>query len=113
MSSVSLVNGHIDYDEMTPQKALEMLNDVKFSEKYQGKQEYTDVLLLCKEALEKQIPKKMIKEAEATLFGGIIYFHCSCCKFIQMSELNGQLFSGGRYKYCQNCGQALDWSDAE
>ena len=53
MSNVSLIDGHIDYDKMTPQKALEMLNDVKFSEKYQGKQKYTDMLLFCKEALEK------------------------------------------------------------
>ena len=52
MSSVSLVNGHIDYDEMTPQKALEMLNDVECSEKYQGKQEYTDMLLFCKVVIE-------------------------------------------------------------
>ena len=64
-------------------------------------------------AIEKQIPKKTIKEAEETKFGGIIYFRCSCCKFMQMSELNGQLLSGGRYKYCQNCGQALDWSETE
>lgn len=113
MSNVSLVNGHIDYDEMTPQKALEMLNDVEFSEKYQGKQEYTDMLLFCKEALEKQIQKKIIKETKETNFGDIIYFRCNCCRFPSMSKLNGQLFSGDRYKYCPNCGQALDWSETE
>ena len=110
MSNVSLIDGHIDYDEMTPQKALEMLNDVEFSEKYQGKQEYTDMLLFCKEAIEKQIPKKTMRETEETQFGGIIYFRCSCCGSLQMSKLNGQLFSGGRYRYCQFCGQALDWT---
>lgn len=110
MSNVSLIDGHIDYDKMTPQKALAMLNDLEFSEKYQDKQEYTDMLLLCKGALEKQIPKKVIKETEETAFGDMIYFYCGCCGFLQMSKLNGQLFSGDRYKYCRNCGKALDWT---
>ena len=36
---------------MTAEKALELLNDMEFSEKYQGIQEYAEMLLLCKEAL--------------------------------------------------------------
>ena len=40
---------------MTPQEALELLNDLEFSEKYQDKEEYTDMLLLCKNALEKYL----------------------------------------------------------
>lgn len=36
---------------MTAKKALELLNDMEFSEKYQGVQEYAEMLLLCKEAL--------------------------------------------------------------
>ena len=74
MSNVSLIDGHIDYDEMTPQKALAMLNDVEFSEKYQGKQEYTDMLLFCKEAIEKQIPKNhFINECECIVDYEILY----------------------------------------
>lgn len=64
-------------------------------------------------AIEKQIRKKTIKETKETNFGDIIYFRCNCCRFPLMSKLNGQLFSGDRYKYCHNCGQALDWSDTE
>ena len=109
MGNVSLVNGHIDYDEMTPQEALEMLNDVEFSEKYQGKQEYTDMLLFCKEALEKQIPKKLTHEA--TLYR---CFTCPTCKNV-IDEFTD--FTGERYRvtvqYCKFCGHALDWSDAE
>ena len=44
---------------MIAKKALELLNDVEFSEKYQGIQEYAEMLIVCKEALEKQIPKKL------------------------------------------------------
>ena len=68
---------------MTAEKALELLNDVEFSEKYQGVQEYTEMLIVCKEALEKQIPKKPINEE---CYYDIPYV-CPCC------------------------GQALDWSD--
>lgn len=101
MSSVSLVNGHIDYDEMTPQKALEILNNVEFSEKYQGKQEYTDMLLFCKEAIEKQIPKKAtIRGLNPSKEISSISFVCPSCK---------QHIS--RQRYCPNCGQALEWSD--
>lgn len=46
---------------MTNQEALKLLNDMEFAEKYQGKQEYADMLLLCKKSLEKQIPKKVKK----------------------------------------------------
>lgn len=105
MSNVSLVNGHIDYDELTPQEALEMLNDVEFSEKYQGKQEYTDMLLFCKEALEKQIPKKY------ELWNG----QCSCpnCKKVFGSYAQFKTLIHWEMPYCKFCGQALDWSDAE
>lgn len=109
MSNVSLVNGHIDYDELTPQKALEMLNDVEFSEKYQGKQEYTDMLLFCKEALEKRIPKKVTHEAT-------LYRCCTCptCKNV-IDEFTE--FAGKRVRvtvqHCKFCGQKIDWSDTE
>lgn len=103
MSNVSLIDGHIDYDEMTPQKALAMLNDVEFSEKYQGNHEHTDMLLFCKEALEKQIPKKVIIQGlNPSKEISSISFVCPSCK---------QHIS--RQRYCPNCGQALDRSDAE
>ena len=86
---------------MTPQEALNLLNDTEFAEKHQGKEEYTEMLLMCKEALEKQIPKKL-------LYIGIEQC-CPVCK-------DGICLIGddGCYgNYCANCGQALDWSDSE
>lgn len=80
---------------MTPQEALNLLNDTEFAEKHQGKEEYTDMLLMCKEALEKQIPKKP-KNSEGTT-----YFYCPYCDSNNINE------------YCGDCGQALDWSDTE
>lgn len=101
MSNVSFIDGHIDYDEMTPKKALEILNDVEFSEKHQGKQEYTDMLLFCKEAIEKNIPKKaIIRGLNPSKEISSISFVCPSYKK-----------HTSRQRYCPNCGQALDWSD--
>lgn len=49
------------------------------------------------EALEKQIPKKVIFQSG---FKGLRY--CPCCNV---------RFIGWGMKYCGECGQALDWSD--
>lgn len=81
---------------MTYKKALELLNDMQFKDEYQGKDEYTDMLLVCKQALDKQISKKVVS----------IYFHrCpNCCRVI-----NGEKTAD----FCTYCRQALDWSDIE
>ena len=87
---------------MTPQEALNLLNDTEFAEKHQGKEEYTEMLLMCKEALEKQIPQKTTKR-QYVPNGTLIYGHCPNC----------DCFTKNFFKYCRNCGQALDWSDTE
>ena len=80
---------------MIAKKALELLNDVEFSEKYQGIQKYTEMLIVCKEALEKQIPKKVTKSA------------CPSCNRIFLFRHSEKR----KGDYCDNCGQALDWSE--
>ena len=53
-------------------------------------------------ALEKQIPKKTTKR-QYVPNGTLIYGHCPNCDW----------FTENFFKYCRNCGQALDWSDTE
>lgn len=54
-----------------------------------------------KEALEKQIPKKPIEDTvNLTDFKT---FHCPICKWMV----------GRPQKYCDDCGQALDWSEVK
>ena len=91
---------------MKPQEALNLLNDTEFAEKHQGKEEYTDMLLMCKAALEKQIPKKPNENrypwAICSICGGSVYLR-NVQEHIHNKENT----------YCEHCGQALDWSDAE
>lgn len=95
---------------MTAQEALSLLNDMEFDKKYQGKQEYAEMLLVCKEALEKQIPKKpkahivdveKLKIGNANWCEGTTVYRCpSCNDFISRI-----------YDFCHKCGQKIDWSD--
>lgn len=94
---------------MTYKKALELLNDMQFKDEYQGKDEYTDMLLVCKQTLEKQTPKNpiiVIKEIQTEEQKGLIrYLKCPYCQFGIDDEHT--------VSYCTYCGQALDWSDIE
>ena len=49
-------------------------------------------------ALEKQIPKKVVKHNGSELY------HCPNCD---------TYFLGNGFKHCTDCGQALDWGDKE
>ncbi len=53
-------------------------------------------------ALEKQIPKKPIKET---------YGACKCpvCNDLEVKDYT----TGVKFKHCRFCGQALDWGDTE
>lgn len=60
-------------------------------------------------ALEKQIPKKPI--TDSTHYAGFEEFLCPSCKKRIISRLDGDWLAGRLQKYCDECGQALDWSD--
>ena len=57
-------------------------------------------------ALEKQIPKKPIPLKD-NYTGKIVSYGCPDCN---NTDLGNNEFKN---KYCENCGQALDWSDTE
>ena len=59
---------------------------------------YDDFLDACKEALEKQIPKKINSDNG---FGG----RCPVCGYYIVKSI----FSSKGHKYCSECGQAIDW----
>ena len=59
------------------------------------------------EALEKQIPKKVV-------FGYDEQDPITCpdCK-TELAYMDGYGFESRCYKYCPNCGRKLDWSDTK
>lgn len=58
-----------------------------------------DHYLTVTEALEKQVPKKVLPEQRYYGIG-----KCSRC---------GVVFTDDSTKYCGNCGQAIDWREGE
>ena len=57
-----------------------------------------EALKVAKEALEKQIPKKINSDNG---FGG----RCPVCGYYIVKSI----FSSKCHKYCSECGQAIDW----
>lgn len=90
---------------MTESEAIKICNTISFATSFsnpQGiplnttKEELTEAMRIAIQALEKQIPKKpdFTEDKEFAL--------CPCC--------NGKgLFD--KQKYCDNCGQKIDWSE--
>ena len=71
-----------------------------------------DYLLVVKSALEKQIPKKVIKQTEDDR--EFIDYICPNCKTtLQQKYKQAKRMTIYKYKHCIECGQALDWSDRE
>lgn len=71
---------------VTSEKAIEMINEY-IAETNSIHREWLEALMLCKTALEKQIPKKCKLFKDSCVCGKTVYPHMD---------------------YCDKCGQALD-----
>lgn len=99
---------------MTPQEAINQLDDlIKDRQSLMSSDEDYDeiycndieALEIAKKVLEKQVPRRFEKYTyypEDTL--------CPVC-FENFTGLDCLLENGERYKFCPDCGQALDWND--
>ena len=95
---------------MTESEAIKICNTIVFATSFsnpQGiplnttKEELAEAMRMAIQALEKQIPKKPIFYAHN--------YYCSVCD----SLIGNNEFEWKRFKYCDTCGQKLDWSDEE
>ena len=103
-------------NEMTTEQAIYQLTDlIKDRESFCQRDDFDDVFLqdieACKmgiQALEKQMPKKVIWENAKN---GRIYAFCWACCPNCGNEVFDIEAENGNFKFCPDCGQALDWSD--
>lgn len=75
---------------------------------------------LAKDALNKQIPKRVVDSFIVTpVYGGdgeqvdVLYydeFKCPCCGWVIARGVDNKSYFEG-VNYCDSCGQALDWSE--
>lgn len=82
---------------MTAEEAIKTIQVAIAEVEWNYPLDYSIAFKTAVEALEKQIPKKVIFQSG---FKGLRY--CPCCNV---------RFIGWGMKYCGECGQALDWSD--
>ena len=80
---------------MTAEEAIKTIQVAIAEVEWEYPMEYAIAFETAIEALEKQIPKKVTKSA------------CPSCNRIFLFR-HGEKRKGD---YCDNCGQALDWSD--
>lgn len=96
---------------MTYQEANALVDDFSFV--YNGKSISKEMLIECREiihkSIEKQIPKKP-KTIKVGQFGLVLL--CQSCEN-EIAMIYNSVWQKGKYKqkYCENCGQALDWND--
>lgn len=70
-----------------------------------------DDLQTIKEALEKQMPKRLIIDNRNIHCVNYKIYMCPCCKEQIIKKIDGDFFIGKRPYHCDNCGQALDFGD--
>ena len=89
---------------MTTEKAIKMIDEYLLEPNSIHK-DWVECLRLCRQALEKQIPKHF------ELWNG----QCACpnCNKLFGSHSQLKTLIYWEMPYCKFCGQALDWSDNE
>lgn len=87
------------------------IEEIKSSLSY-GVSEYIDTCALecALEVLEKQIPKKPINKTKCDNSTAKRFENCN---IVVCPLCNGRLKLKSKGKYCDKCGQALDWGEEE
>lgn len=89
---------------MTAKKALELLKDHEYWTTYSWQDEVCEIAI---KALEKQIPKKAISTYKG-------HYKCPTCEiYIDITDDDLYVYEIKPPKYCDECGQALDWGEEE
>ena len=84
---------------MTIDEAIEIVRKEKaYMDSHAGRAQ-SEAFQIAMQAIEKQIPKKPRFYAHN--------YYCSVCD----SLVGNNEFEWQRFKYCDTCGQKLDWSD--
>lgn len=76
-----------------------------------SKEDKTNFYNIAGEAVEKQMPKKPIKEEEKYKKITVEIYYCPSCN----SEITRRSKSSWLYEtpHCSECGQKIDWSEVE
>lgn len=99
---------------MTENEAIEWIKELKDSEEIQEfyyVESFIKAFDMAIQALEKQIPKKPMRIERSAMGWEYMDYYCPCGKFIGAEPHIKSILEKGEIpvKYCDNCGQRLDW----
>jgi hypothetical protein len=86
---------------MTPQEAIETIKIAQAEVEWEYPIDYAAAFDEAVKALEMQIPKKILKHGNEYL--------CPVCG----ADINCDAYIFYHAKFCEECGQKLDWGDDE
>ena len=93
---------------MTREEAIRTLCNTAFVGVKGNEYKVAEAVRLAVEAIEKQIPKTPNYEGDGYWDGELVYDTWICPNCGKDYEVDYE-----DYKYCPECGQAIDWSDSE
>ena len=106
--------------ELTPKEAIKILRPdtsrdalwkIEYYAGFNGEKArlkaVEDACVVACEALEKQIPKKPKEKGTEEK----IHYLCPVCNWIPITIYADGYRLGNQPKYCERCGQKLDWSE--
>jgi hypothetical protein len=95
---------------MTYLEANALVDDFSFV--YKGKSIPKEALIECREVIHKALKKQIPRKPKNYLVNmKCIDFLCPNCKKKIISKVDGEWVAGKKQQHCDNCGQALDWSE--
>lgn len=99
---------------MTESEAIKELHGIRPSGSIIP-QKRAKALDIAIQALEKQIPKKPMRIERNAMGWEYRDYYCPCGKFIGAEPHIKSILEKGEIpvKYCDDCGQKLDWSDKD
>lgn len=96
---------------MTPEEAIKTIQVAVSEVEWNYPLDYAIAFETAIKALEKQVAKK--PNIVKTNYACFQTYHCPSCNKEIISRLDEEWIAGRLQKYCDDCGQALDWSETE
>ena len=94
---------------MKPEEAIAVFDKMLKRYAWADDNKSVQAIKVAKECIEKQIPKRPDFEGDGYDENGYLIYDtwiCPCCEEHYEVDYDD-------YKHCPNCGQAIEWSDAE
>lgn len=110
--AIERIKEHMEIHKLNELRAIYITEDFDMAiSALKEVQQYREIGTVeeCREAVEKQKPKK----CDVTKDNFRIYYKCPTCNHCLRVEYNHGSWMGKKSKNCSKCGQAIQWEESE